>query len=232
MQKAITCLYKRPNASTRLIFFPWAGGGSIFFANWGRWFDESIEVYSVMLAGRESRSRESFAQNIDQIVDEVCEFLLPLLHEKSLAFFGHSFGSLTSFATAVRLKEKYGVEPIHLFVSGISAPHSELRLHTDKKSEKTDEDLLCWLSTAGGTPTAILQNKEALKMFIPAMKADLRIVESFMYEKPDGQVLSCGLTCFDGNEDTPHDLEGLKNKRASKAKRILRAWQQRTQKGP
>ncbi|XP_053569978.1 S-acyl fatty acid synthase thioesterase, medium chain isoform X2 [Bombina bombina] len=207
MDKLITCFYRRPSAVTRLICFPWAGGGSLYYAQWGKLFDDTIEVYSIKLPGRESRSKEPFAQNMEQIVDEVIQALLPELQEKSFAFFGHSFGSFTSFATAVRLKETYGLEPVHLFVSGASAPHSKTRFPNQKRSELSDEDFLKWMSHTGGTPAEVLQNKDAMQLFIPPLKADLRVVENFVYEKPDTHVLSCGITCFDGTEDVPHDLE-------------------------
>ncbi|XP_075443553.1 S-acyl fatty acid synthase thioesterase, medium chain isoform X2 [Ascaphus truei] len=208
MDKLVTCYYRRPNAVTRLICFPWAGGGSIYSALWGKLFDDSIEVYSIRLPGRESRMQEPFAQNMEQIVDEITHILLPQLQEKSFAFFGHSFGSFTSFATAVRLKQKYGLEPVHLFVSGASAPHSKFRYATQKKSELSDEDFVKWMSLVGGTPAEILQNKDAMQLFIPPLRADLQVADNFIYKKPAGHVLSCGLTCFDGTEDTPHDLDG------------------------
>ncbi|KAM8966388.1 S-acyl fatty acid synthase thioesterase, medium chain [Pelodytes ibericus] len=211
MDKLVTCLYKKPNATMRLICFPWAGGGSIYFANWGKLFDESVEVYSIRLAGRESRAQEPFAQSMDDIGDEVAHTLLPQLREKSFAFFGHSFGSFTSFATALKLKETYGLEPVHLFVSGTSAPHSKSRLPVQRRSELSDEDFLQWMSIAGGTPAEILQNKDAIKLFVPPLRADLKVVESFIYEKPASHIFSCGLTCFDGESDLTHDLEGWKD---------------------
>ncbi|OCT75650.1 S-acyl fatty acid synthase thioesterase, medium chain [Xenopus laevis] len=211
MDKLITCLYRRPSATTRLICFPWAGGGSIYFAQWARLFDESVEVYSVRLPGRESRSQEAFALTMDQIVNEVTHTLLPKLHEKAFAFFGHSFGAFTSFATAVTLKEKHNLEPVHLFVSGVSAPHSKSRSSAVKKSELSDEEFLRYMSEAGGTPKEILQNKDALQMFIPPLRADLRVVENFIFNKPENHILTCGLTCFDGTEDIPHDLDAWKD---------------------
>ncbi|CAJ0964423.1 unnamed protein product [Ranitomeya imitator] len=226
MDKLVNCFYKRPNAVTRLICFPWAGGGSLFYAQWGRLLDESIEVFSIRLPGRESRFSEPFVQSMDQIVDEIITVLLPQLREKSFFFFGHSFGSFTSFATAVRLKEQCGLEPVHLFVSGASAPHrrsvfssdalvrgrgdvSKSRNLTTKRSELSDEEFLKWMSTTGGTPAEILENKEAMQLFLPPLKADLRVVENFVYNKPTSPALSCGLTCFDGTEDIPHDLTAL-----------------------
>lgn len=43
MEKVINCFRKRPDAVTRLICFPWAGGGSIHYARWGHVINSSIE---------------------------------------------------------------------------------------------------------------------------------------------------------------------------------------------
>lgn len=46
-------------------------------------------VFAVKLPGRESRAKEPFFQNMQQIVDEVVAVLLPELKEKPFALFGH-----------------------------------------------------------------------------------------------------------------------------------------------
>lgn len=42
-----------------------------------------------------------------------------------------------------------------------------------------DEDFLKWLTVAGGTPPELLANPEVLKLFLPALKADLHLVENY-----------------------------------------------------
>ncbi|KAM9308022.1 S-acyl fatty acid synthase thioesterase, medium chain [Gastrophryne carolinensis] len=210
MEKLVNCFYKRPDAVTRLICFPWAGGGSLYNAQWGQLFHDSIEVYSLRYPGRESRTHEPFPQSLDQLVDDITEVLLPHLRQKPFAFFGHSFGSFCSFLTAVRLKEKHNLEPVHLFVSGASAPHSQARRSSKKKSEMSDEEFLKWMAATQGTPAELLQNKEAMQLFLPPLKADLNILENAVFEKPPSPILSCGLTCFDGTKDVPHDLAAWK----------------------
>ncbi|MEE6466725.1 hypothetical protein FKM82_007033 [Ascaphus truei] len=88
---------------------------------------------------------------------------------------------------------------------------SKFRYATQKKSELSDEDFVKWMSLVGGTPAEILQNKDAMQLFIPPLRADLQVADNFIYKKPAGHVLSCGLTCFDGTEDTPHDLDAWKD---------------------
>ncbi|XP_055731962.1 S-acyl fatty acid synthase thioesterase, medium chain isoform X1 [Salvelinus fontinalis] len=210
MDKVINCFSKRPDAVARLICFPWAGGGSIHYARWGKILT-SIEVFAVKLPGREARAKEPFFQSMEQIVDEVINVLLPVLKEKPFAFFGHSFGAMTSFAVADTLKRVHKLEPIHIFLSGASAPYSEMRIQAPKRSDLSDEEFLQWMTRIGGTPPELLANPEVVKLFLPALKADLHVVENYRCDRPESPLLSCPVTCFDGKQDMPHDLQAWKD---------------------
>ncbi|XP_034017237.1 S-acyl fatty acid synthase thioesterase, medium chain [Thalassophryne amazonica] len=211
MEKVISCFQRRPDAVSRLICFPWAGGGSTHYARWGKVLCSSIEVFAVKLPGRESRAKEPFFEDMQQIVDEVIGVLLPVLKEKPFALFGHSFGAFTSFAVADAMKIIHKLEPVHMFLSGASAPYSEMRIKTPKRSMLSDEDFLKWMISVGGTPPELLANPDVLKLFLPALKADLHVVENYWYNKPQRPFLSCPITCFDGKDDIPHDLEAWKD---------------------
>lgn len=50
-------------------------------------------VFAVKLPGRESRAKEPFFHNMQQIVDEVVAVLLPELKEKPFALFGHRWNT-------------------------------------------------------------------------------------------------------------------------------------------
>ncbi|XP_061660693.1 S-acyl fatty acid synthase thioesterase, medium chain [Syngnathoides biaculeatus] len=210
MEKLITCFKKRPDAVVRLICFPWAGGGSIHYARWGTVLNSSIEVFGVKLPGRESRAKEPFFKNMQQIVDEVLHLLLPILKEKPFALFGHSFGAFTSYAVADALKKLQNIEPVHIFLSGAPAPYSETRIQAPKRSDLSDDDFLKWLISIGGTPPELLANPEVLNLFLPALKADLHVVENYKCAKPVNAGFSCPVSCFDGKDDIPHDLQAWK----------------------
>ncbi|KFR13411.1 S-acyl fatty acid synthase thioesterase, medium chain, partial [Opisthocomus hoazin] len=210
MEKVVSCLYKRPDALCRLICFPWAGGGTSQLSKWGKLFSSSIEVSSVRLPGRESRLKEPFAKDMTTIVNEVTSALLEELQEKPFAFFGHSFGSYISLAVALHLKEKYGLEPIHLFVSGAHAPNSEAFLLTKKVpiDDADDEDILTYIQILGGTPSEHLQNEDIKKHLILTFREDVRVLQTVSFEKEERYIpLSCDITCFEGSEDKPHDLD-------------------------
>lgn len=51
-------------------------------------------VHAIRLAGRESRIQEPFAQDIQQVVEEIAQALLPILQDKPFAFLGHRYFTL------------------------------------------------------------------------------------------------------------------------------------------
>ncbi|NWV14974.1 SAST synthase, partial [Ptilonorhynchus violaceus] len=211
MEKVIAHVHKRPNALCRLICFPWAGGGTLQLARWGKLFSNSIEVLCVRFPGRETRFTEPFAKDMTSMVNEVTSVLLQELKEKPFAFFGHSFGSYVSFAVALHLKEKYRLEPVHLFMSGAHAPHSEAvdSLKHIPIFNTIDEEVLAYIRIQGGTSSELLHNEEIKKHLLLTFREDIRVFQTFSFKKAEmDSPFSCDITCFNGSDDKAHDLQG------------------------
>ncbi|NXA12155.1 SAST synthase, partial [Sapayoa aenigma] len=208
MEKVIACAEKRPNALCKLICFPWAGGGTAQLVQWGKLFSNSIEVFCVRLPGRETRLNDPFTKDMTSAVNEVTSVLLKELQGKPFAFFGHSFGCYLSFAVALHLKEKYGLEPVHLFISGAHAPNSQaiLPMKSIPMPDANDEEVLAYIQILGGTPE-LLPNEDLRKELLLTFREDFRIFQTFSFEKAEtGISLSCDITCFSGSDDKPYDL--------------------------
>lgn len=73
-----------------LYCFPFAGGSTLFFNDWIKYFDPSIKIISVELAGRGTRISEPFYDNFEQLINDIFSYINK---EKEYAFFGHSNGS-------------------------------------------------------------------------------------------------------------------------------------------
>uniref|UniRef100_A0A8B9J3J3 oleoyl-[acyl-carrier-protein] hydrolase n=1 Tax=Amazona collaria TaxID=241587 RepID=A0A8B9J3J3_9PSIT len=203
MGKVVACPYKRPDAVYSLICFPWAGSGASHFAQWGSLFSSATEVSSVCLPERESHEEEPFAKDMTDVVNEITSVLLKKLQEKNICIF--CFGSHVSFAVALHLKEKYGLEPIHLFLSAAPTLNVSFRLDSPVLHQS---DLCPLLEITGGTPSEVLQNEDSKKHLLNVLREDSRVLRT-CFEMADGNIpFSCDITCFNGSEDQQaHDLE-------------------------
>ncbi|XP_069130412.1 S-acyl fatty acid synthase thioesterase, medium chain-like [Argopecten irradians] len=206
--KVLNCRFRRPTASYQLFCFPWAGGGSNFYANWGNMVPESIEVTGLTLPGREGRFKEPCCSSLETTKREIIEAILPKCRERPFAFWGHSLGALMCFDVARTLKEEYNLEPGRLFVSGVSAPHSE-----ERKKNKVyvknlnDEEFKDFLKKLGGTPDEILKSEELMALFLPPLRADYGIVDQFDYDLEQPPPLTCPIDITDGEFDIKHNLK-------------------------
>ncbi|ELR45590.1 S-acyl fatty acid synthase thioesterase, medium chain, partial [Bos mutus] len=168
-----------------------------------------LPVHAIRLAGRESRLEEPFASDMNQIVDEIACALLPIIQGEYFAFFGHSMGSFTAFFTALHLKEKYNLEPVHLFVSSLSPPHSKARIHLHK-DDLCKEEIFYVMKKVGGIPDKFFDKKTSPE-FVTRLLADLHILNDVTSDIPSKTRLSCDITCFSGSEDIPLDMEAWKD---------------------
>lgn len=127
--------------------------------------------------------------------------------DKPFAFFGHSMGALISFELARLLKKKYGVQPLHLFVSGHRAP--QIKDPHESVHNLPDKELVQKLNGLNGTPREVLEHPELMQVVLPILRADFAICETYQYtnEPP----LSSPIVAFGGMEDEeagPEQLEG------------------------
>lgn len=192
----VICTKPNPQANLRLFCFPYAGGGALSFRTWPNGLSTTIEVCAVELPGRGTRMRLAPFTQLEPLVEALAQALLPNLN-KPFALFGHSMGGLVSFELARLLRRKYGLLPVHLFVSGRRAPQVpdlDPPIHALPEPAFLDE-----LRRYNGTPEAVLENKELMQLLLPILRADFAVLETYVYttEPP----LGCPITAFGGLQD-------------------------------
>ncbi|MCB2263327.1 MAG: hypothetical protein LGR52_10405 [Candidatus Thiosymbion ectosymbiont of Robbea hypermnestra] len=128
------------------------------------------------------------------------------------AFFGHSMGALLAFELARELRRQGKREPFCLMVSGYRAP--QLPLSNAPLHKLSEPALIDALRHYGGTPEVVLAHEELMEIFIPVIRADFAIDETYVHvpEPP----LGCPIHVFGGEAD--HMV----------AKDELDAWRQQT----
>jgi surfactin synthase thioesterase subunit len=201
----------RPSSSgLRLICFPYAGAGASVFRSWGEGLPPDVEICAVQLPGRESRITECPVGDLRELLPKLDEALEPYL-DRPFAFFGHSIGALVSFELARELRRTRRVEPLHLFVSGCSAPHHP---DSDRLSELPESEFVDRLKQFNGTPPEVLHHPELMQLVLPTLRADFSLRDRYLHR--DEPPLDCPITAFGGMADS--HVSGAK----------LEGWKQHT----
>jgi surfactin synthase thioesterase subunit len=195
----------KPNRKTRLrlFCFPYAGGGASIFRRWQENMPESIQICPIQLPGRENRITEPPFTRLSLLVDAMVEAFGPYF-DVPFAFFGHSIGAKIAFELVRELRRKKGLELVHLFVSGSRPPHiPEPRpLHLLPEHEFTKE-----LRRFSGTPEAVMQSRDLMEMYLPILRADFSIDETYIYYEDNP--LDCPISAFGGSEDKETNRQEL-----------------------
>jgi medium-chain acyl-[acyl-carrier-protein] hydrolase len=186
----------RADASQRLFCFPYAGGGAPIFHSWPDALPPTVEVCVIQLPGRGARLLEKPYRRMDSLVSALTDALAPLL-DKPFALFGHSMGAWIGFELARRLRKERRVEPLHLFVSGASAPHLPQR--DEPLHALPEEEFVSALRRLNGTPKEVLESDELMRLITPTLRADFAICENYSYVRRP--LLSCPITAFSGSQD-------------------------------
>ena len=193
-------------ASLRLFCFPYAGGSAAIYRNWSESLPWQVEVCPVQLPGRGSRIREALLTQMPDLVENVAKDLSTYL-DKPFAFFGHSMGAIIGFELARLLRQQGAPEPVHLFVSGRSAPQTPCeRPHT---YDLPEQEFVEELRQMNGTPEEVLEDPELRQFMLPLLRADFEVIQTYTYL--DQPPLTCSITAFGGLNDNevPRDsLEG------------------------
>ena len=193
-----------PNAHIRLFCFPYAGGGASVFQNWLNYCPKQVELWAIQLPGRETRLQETAITSLKSLINRLIPILTPYL-DQPYAFFGHSMGSLISFELTRELAKTRQNLPQHLFMSGFRAPqivNPDLPIH-----RLGDEQFLTALGHFQGTPETLLKNPDLMAAFLPILRADFKLLETYSYQQ--GQPLNCPITVFGGHNDAKVSADQL-----------------------
>jgi surfactin synthase thioesterase subunit len=192
----ITCPQPNPHAKARLFCFAYAGGSATIFRTWADDLPATIELCPIEIPGRGKQIKSPPYTKIQPLVQAIATNIIPYL-DKPYAFIGYSMGSLISFELSRILRSKYNFYPLHLFVAAHQAP----QLSTEKPpiSQLPDTDFLAKISQFNGTPQEVLQNADLMQIFLPIIRADFTVLESYIYTPQPP--LDCPITAFGGLQD-------------------------------
>ena len=195
---------QKNNAYIRLFCFHYGGGSASAFRRWSEDIIYDAELIAIQLPGREERFNEPLLDGILQVVDNLCKNFHNYL-DRPFIFFGHSIGAVIAFEFIRALRKKGITQPKHLIVSGAKAPQAPLKkqpIHALANAKFIEE-----LRKYNGIPEYIINNKELMSIFLPTIRADFCISETYKYvnESP----LALPITALGGLSDDTFYLDDL-----------------------
>lgn len=182
--------------AVRLFCLPYAGGAASIYEPWRGALGGDIEVCPVELPGRQTRLRERAVSRLDVLIDALASAITDEL-DVPYALFGHSMGSLLAFELARELRRRGAGEPCVLFVAGGPAPR--LPYERTPVYDASDAKVIARLQDLGGLPDEIREEPELLRHFLPTIRADFAVFETYEYRH--GRALDCPVVAFTGSDD-------------------------------
>ncbi len=174
MSQWFRVLTPRPQAKKCLVIIPHAGGGPAFYRDWAKQMPNDVEVVAVQLPGREARWKEKPFTRMEPLIASLVKELRPLWDRK-VTLFGHSLGALIAYELARHMRVD------RLIVAGARAP--QMPRMNASLHDLNDTALRLELKRLGGTPAEVLDNEELFGLFLPAMRADLEVLETYSREQ-------------------------------------------------
>lgn len=191
-----------PPPALRLFCLPHVGGSASVYEPWRGALGEDVEVCPVELPGRQTRMRDRAFTRIEPLVDALASTIADEL-DVPYALFGHSLGALVAFELARELRRRGAAEPCVLFASGGPAPR--LARVRPPVHDAPDDRVIALLQALGGLPDDVLDEPELLRPFLPTIRADFAVFETYEY-RPEPP-LTCPVVVFTGADDVEVPLD-------------------------
>ncbi|SFD53148.1 thioesterase II family protein [Streptomyces aidingensis] len=187
---------RRDPPSLRLFCLPYVAGAASVYAPWRGALGEHTEVCAIELPGRQTRWRTPAYTRLGPLVDALASALRNEL-DVPWALFGHSMGALIAFELARELRRRGAGEPRVLFVSAGPAPR--LRGGSPRVHDLPAARIAARIAALGGLPEELRAEPELLRLFLPVIRADFAVCETYRYrpERP----LDCPVVAFAGRDD-------------------------------
>ncbi|HEY7485959.1 MAG TPA: alpha/beta fold hydrolase [Streptosporangiaceae bacterium] len=178
----------------RLVCLPYAGGAARIFRGWPARLPQDVEVLAAEPPGHGTRIAEPPIADMRALVAPLAGELSP---DREYVLYGHSMGALVAYELGRELRRRHGTGPTALLVSGRDAP--ELPAPPPHLHDLPDAELTEALERFGGTPASVLQTPDLMELFLPVIRADLTVAETY---RPTAEPpLGCPVRVYSGGSD-------------------------------
>mgnify|MGYP000778555058 CR=1 FL=1 len=180
-----------------LFCFPFAGGGASTYTSWIKKLKDKITVCPIQLPGREERIMEKPYTDMSELLRDLTDEIVIAIKGKYVLW-GHSMGGKIAYELEKYLENK-GYQAQCIFASGCRIPNIP---EPNPIYHLKDEAFKRELERFGGTPKKVLENKELLDFFLPMLRADFTLADTYCDNSMT--VLHSPIVAFGGRQAMKH----------------------------
>ena len=185
-------------AEYNIFCFPHAGAGASAYAKLGKQVAERFSFYPIQYPMRENRLKVKMPCSIDDLAKQIANENMELFCSKPSLFYGHCYGAVVAYETAVYLKERYGYSPEILIAASAESP----RISEDTvRLEEADNDQVAeFFISFGYMDPESVKNKVYMDFFMPILKNDYILLQK--YAPKDGRKIASPILAPYSPEDS------------------------------
>ena len=187
----------------RVFAFPFAGSSASIYHPWKDLISTDIELLAYTPPGRGGRFSEPNVNRMEDLLDDAWTHFAPYL-DKPYIIFGHSLGALLGFEFLQKSLKTGFSAPLQFITSARKAPHLP---SIDNWTALSDAEFVAKLDELGGLHPDIAANPDLLSLLMPALRADISIVE--VYQPSSQTAIDTKTTVYGGIHDTRVPESGL-----------------------
>lgn len=191
-----------------IVVFPHAGGSPRFYAHWARVLTR-YRLWGMTYPGRDARLGDTPHATLQALAREcACQLDLQLDPSTSALLIGHSMGAWVAWETARSLEQMRPERMLMTVVSGQNPPNfpPNTLLH-----QQDDSMLIADMNRQNPQNSALWEHPEMRQLFLPAVRADYRLLETYRAEP--GTVAD--LTVVYGEDDPEIDTSVIQRWRTA-----------------
>lgn len=194
-----------PDTAPTLLCIPHAAGSARAFASLKAALAPGTRVRPLELIGHGERLRESVRDDFAGVLQDLVRLTGPLT-VRPYALLGHSMGAAFAYELA-RYWSALGRPPVAVVLVGRNGPTAR-RILPDLHG-LPDDAFLDAVHRLGGTPPQLFEHQELVDLFLPVMRADFTVSET--YTALPGPPLGCPVRVGAGTDDPMVDDAGLRD---------------------
>lgn len=207
--KCIIDLYSKQENNKLLLAFPFAGASGQIFSCFQPYLPSDFNLLGIQYPGRGTLIDKPLIYNIDEMIHFLqSDIMSCFTRYQSVWVYGHSFGALIAYEMLSFFYENnMHIDHCKLNIGACPAPNQIY--NQEKIHHLPDNEFLTELIKGNGLQKEFTSNRSLMKMYLPVLRADFTLYETYQNDSSEIKPLSIPIKVFAGKEDNGVNIKEL-----------------------